>query len=182
MVKPITCWILAGHGMGLVAAAPRRHPPGDISHGGRVLPALLGPPGVTGATNRSGPGMRRSRTRNAAGGLISVPPTALDTIHWYMYLAENFLTSVAKYKPTHGARILLQPLRTKQPPSSDQRRAAHRHRDTHSALGAGGAAVALTSPAFTSAARPSASRDRAHRMTRTPRNRSSSVLPVTPPP
>ena len=49
-----------------------------------------------------------------------MPPTALDTIHWYMYLgyvylAENFLTSVAKYEPTQGARILLQPLRTKQP-------------------------------------------------------------------
>ena len=45
------------------------------------------------------------------------PPvsTALDTIHWYMYLAENFLTSDAKYEPTQGARILLQPLRTKQP-------------------------------------------------------------------
>ena len=36
------------------------------------------------------------------------PPvsTALDTIHWYMYLAENFLTSVAKYEPTQGACIL----------------------------------------------------------------------------
>ena len=36
------------------------------------------------------------------------PPvsTALDTIHWYMYLAENALTSVAKYEPNQGARIL----------------------------------------------------------------------------
>ena len=36
------------------------------------------------------------------------PPasTALDTIHWYLYLAENFLTSVAKYEPIQGARIL----------------------------------------------------------------------------
>ena len=36
------------------------------------------------------------------------PPvsTALDTIHWYLYMAENALTSVAKYEPTQSARIL----------------------------------------------------------------------------
>ena len=59
--------------------------------------------------------MEKRGAQAVQGGLIWVPPTALDTIHWYIYLAENFLTSVAKYKPTHGARILLQPLRTKQP-------------------------------------------------------------------
>ena len=36
------------------------------------------------------------------------PPvsTAFDTIHWYLYLAENFLTSAAKYEPIQGARIM----------------------------------------------------------------------------
>ena len=32
--------------------------------------------------------------------------TAFDTIHWYLYLAENFLTSAAKYEPIQGARIM----------------------------------------------------------------------------
>ena len=32
--------------------------------------------------------------------------TELDTIHWYLYLAENFLTSVEKYEPSQGARIV----------------------------------------------------------------------------
>ena len=36
------------------------------------------------------------------------PPvsTALDTIHWYLYLAENALTSVSKREPTQDAPIL----------------------------------------------------------------------------
>ena len=45
----------------------------------------------------------RSRTQ---ADLHSSVSTALDTIHWYLYLAENALNSPAKREPTQDARIL----------------------------------------------------------------------------